>query len=160
MDYLDFYLIPCEQRIFGKISFLPEQVSTELYCLEVEITRNVPNEQVEGPIKTNICSLSVCIILSWMNTLFPFLESNLIGVGGWPVASSLSALLSGDRAFFSIISLPERRIQTPPQRASSQSSPIKVSLQSRWWYMRGQKEKKPVQLSPERQKDCCVCLFA
>ena len=30
-------------------------------CLEVEIKRNVPNEQVEGPINTNICkSLSVC----------------------------------------------------------------------------------------------------
>lgn len=51
-------------------------------CLEVEITRNVPNEQVEGPIKTNICSLSVCVILSWMNTLFPlFGVLILIGVG-------------------------------------------------------------------------------
>lgn len=52
-------------------------------CLEVEIKRNVPNEQVEGPINTNICSLSVCVILSWMDTLFPlFGVLILIGVGG------------------------------------------------------------------------------
>ena len=51
-------------------------------CLEVEITRNVPNDHVEGPIKTNICSLSVWVILSWMDTLFPlFGVLILIGVG-------------------------------------------------------------------------------
>ena len=85
-------------------------------CLEFEITRYVPNEQVEGPINTNILqSLSV----SNLELDGPFISfvwsPNPHWGWGWAVASSLPAVLSGDRAFISIISLPEKNSDSPSE---------------------------------------------